>query len=55
MSNFVSYWFYRGMSKMYLARANAELKYYKSLPYRRKALDYEMKAYRIKYGNKMRF
>lgn len=49
MHDFISYLYYKAKAKYYLMKANGVLKYYDSLPYRRIALNYEMRAYAIKH------
>ena len=49
MYDFISYLYYKAKAKYYLMKANSVLKYYDSLPYRRIALNYEMRAYAIKH------
>lgn len=52
MNNFIGYAFYKLKARYYLMKANAKLKYYESIPYRRMALHYELRAQQIKHGNK---
>ena len=49
MHDFISYLYYKAKAKYYLMKANGVLKYHDSLPYRRIALNYEMRAYAIKH------
>lgn len=49
MYDFISYLYYKAKAKYYLTKANGVLKYHDSLPYRRIALNYEMRAYAIKH------
>lgn len=49
MYDFISYLYYKAKAKYYLMKANGVLKYHDSLPYRRIALNYEMRAYAIKH------
>lgn len=48
MGDFASYVFCKLRAKYYLMKANRIMKYYESLPYRRLALNYEMRAHAIK-------
>lgn len=54
MFDFMSYLFYKAKARYYLAKANAMMKYHESLPYRRIALNYEMRAYALKHRMKKR-
>ena len=54
MFDFMSYLFYKAKARYFLAKANKMMKYYDSLPYRRIALNYEMRACALKHRMKNR-